>query len=120
MAYQSSDGNWADNEIQLKGRNFHTMVFGFEAYKLACGAPDAKLQRTTRRPSFINPKYWFNDYSDPKWQVLLSDPHPNLEGKSYYPPVNMDHCANKGLKEEDFDLIQKRTEGYISSLTSGA
>ncbi len=58
VAFQSSDGNWADREVLSKGRKFEQIVVLFELYKLKCNAPNAQLQRVTRKPL----SKWFNSY----------------------------------------------------------
>src|ERR1700690_1203290 len=103
ITLRSSDGKWADNEIQFKGRHFEDLVWNFEGYKLKCVAPGAVLLRAT-------PEYWFNIFAWPsylsnrKWRPPYSDAHSEIG--SYYPPDNVTGCFNDGWSPE----ILKKTD----------
>ena len=71
LAFQSSDGEWADSEIQFKGRNFKSITFFFHLYKEKCNKPDVVLQRLTPKPEWYEIEHWFNDYNEPKWKIPL-------------------------------------------------
>ena len=114
-SFQSSDANWADNEILAKGRDFHAMVYGFEMYRIQCDASDATLIRTTRR-NWLNFNAWSNYKADIKWKVPYA--RANKAIGTYYPPVNMEHCANQGVTQQMLDLADERAKDYISSLES--
>lgn len=116
VAFQSSDGNWADNEVLFKGRGFESMVFYFELYKIRCEVEDVSLQRVTDKPSIFKASRWFDDYSQKKWKVPLADHHPNLKGAFYYPNVSMEHCYNGGSTKDESDLAEKRANEYLSRL----
>ncbi len=70
VAFQSSDGNWADNEVLFKGRGFESMVFYFELYKIRCEVEDVSLQRVTDKPSIFKASRWFDDYSQKNGKYL--------------------------------------------------
>jgi len=94
IAFQSSDGEWADSEVVFKGRDYEYIRESFEIYRANC-SPTSVLQRTTLKPKWYALDHWFNDYSSPKWQVPYAPALPNaVDG--YYPPVHIRHCANKG------------------------
>lgn len=116
VAYQTSDGAWADNEVLFKGRNFPGIVLGYEIYKIACNAPGVELQRITEKPNIFTVSWWFDDFSSPKWQVPLAEIHPNLVGKSYYRPKDKKHCANQSVSKEQIAQAKNRAKQYIRSL----
>jgi len=69
VAFQSSDGRWADMEVQFKGRSFEKVILpGFISYR-ACASEPVSLQRVTKRPPFFSTETLFNDYGDSKWAV---------------------------------------------------
>lgn len=115
VAFQSSDNEWADSEILFKNRSFNGILFRFELYKLRC-APTAVLQRTTNRPHWYEFDNWFNSYSEPKWKVPYSNPLPNA-ASGYYPPVSMEHCANKGGTEQEMRDANAQAKQYILRVT---
>lgn len=110
--FRSSDGKWADGEVQFKGRNFDLIVFNFETYKLNCHAPQATLVRVT-------PQYWINIYawpsylSDKKWRVPFSDAHPEIGNN--YPPPGEQNCAY-GLSKGDDKKVQANADRYLRQL----
>ncbi len=116
VAFQSSDGNWADNESLFKGRDFESIVYYFESYKIRCNVPDAILQRITDKPVIFSPQAWFDDYSDKKWKVPLVSLHQNLHGKYYYPDASAVHCYNKGAPLRDREFLEAKVADYLSSL----
>ena len=93
VAFQSSDGEWADSEMMFKGRDFGSIQRGFEAYRNNCSATSV-LQRTTPKPKWHTLDHWFNDYNSPKWQVPFAPALPNAVS-GYYPPIHIRHCENK-------------------------
>jgi hypothetical protein len=114
VTFQSSDGEWADSEILMKGRDFETLVTRFELYRAKCN-PAAALQRTTERPSWWMPEHWFNDYSEPKWLL----PYSSRGAKTalvYYPPASAQHCANRPATLEEVDEARARARELIASL----
>ena len=116
VAFQSSDGNWADNEVLFKGRNFESMVFYFELYKIRCDIDNVSLQRLTKKPNIFTASRWFDDYGQKKWKVPLATHHPKLNGAHYYPKVTMDHCYNGGSTKEELALARKKASQHLSSL----
>ena len=111
--FRSSDGKWADSEVRFKGRDFKTIVWYFEAYKLSCAAPHATLVRATpqyRYDVFAWPSY----YSDPKWRVPFSDAHPEIG--DYYPPVSVASCSNRGVSDDVYKAANANAAKYIAGL----
>lgn len=113
VTYRSSDGRWADSEIQFKGLKFERIVWSFEGYKLKCNAPSAVLKRAT-------PEYWFNPFawpsylSDRKWHVPYSDAHGEIGG--YYPPVTMTHCYNGSWSLSIIKAVDAQAASYLARL----
>lgn len=116
VSFQSSDGNWADNEVLFKGRTFESIAALFELYKIRCNAPNASLQRVTGKPSIFTASRWFDNYEAKKWQVPLAPRHDSLNGASYYPKASMEHCYNTGATENELAIAIARANEYISSL----
>ena len=116
VAFQSSDGNWADNEVLFKGREFESIATLFELYKIKCNAPTATLQRVTEKPNIFTISRWFDDYGAKKWRVPLSARNTSLNGASYYPNASMEHCYNTGSTKDEFELAKERANEYISTL----
>lgn len=65
---QSSDGEWADGEVLFKGRDFESLVFTHELYKLACNAPSATIERPIGSVSLI---YSRKDWGSVKTKTQL-------------------------------------------------
>lgn len=116
VTYQTDNGEWADGEVLFKGRDFESVVFGYELYKIVCQMPDLKLQRITQKPQVWNLEWWFDDFNDAKWLVPYSTPHKNLYGETYYRPSGIEHCANKGVKPEVLSMAEERASEYIAKL----
>ena len=116
VAYQTSDGNWADNEVLFKGRNFEGIVFGYELYKIVCNVPDVELQRITEKPNFLKVSWWFDDFESPKWKVPKAEHHPNLDGKFYYRPQEKNHCSNQSVSKEHIAQASRKATEYINEL----
>ena len=113
VSFQSSDGNWADNEVLAKGRDFDAMVFGFELYRIQCDANDAVLVRTTRQNP-LNLEARDNYRTDAKWKVPYGRADKSIG--TYYPPVGLDHCANQPVKQETLDRAREKANAYVASL----
>ena len=84
--FQSSDGKWADNEVNFKGRDFEAIQFYFQKYKSNCNVPEVYLQRTTKKPFAVKIIDSIRGVESEKWEVPYSEPNSNLEGKSYAVP----------------------------------
>ncbi|HEX5056973.1 MAG TPA: hypothetical protein VFX02_10800 [Gammaproteobacteria bacterium] len=106
VAFQSSDGNWADSEVLFKGRDFDSIVIYFELYKISCNAPDAQLQRVTDKPNIFSMSWWFDDFDLPKWKVPLAMEHPESLGD-----------CDGARKEGEYELAKQRAAAYIASLS---
>ncbi len=116
VAYQTSDGKWADNEVLFKGRNFDGIVFSYELYKIVCDTPNVKLERITDKPNIFTVSWWFDDFDSPKWKVLKANRHPNLEGEYYFRPKEKAHCFNQAASKENMKKARKRASEYINGL----
>lgn len=116
VAFQSSDGEWADREVILKGRVFDELLVSFEVYRARC-APGAVLQRITERPSWRTPEHWFNDYARPKWQVPLAGPLPNSR-EGLYPSPFVQHCANGGTTPHEWSAARARAQRLLADLAA--
>ena len=73
IKYESSDGGWSDSEIQLKGRNYKSIMAGFERYKEECGLAGVKLVRVTEFKK-LNIFAWPNYIMHPKWELEYREP----------------------------------------------
>ena len=118
VAFQSSDGKWADREVLMKGHTFEHIVFLFELYRIECNAQDAMLQRITPKPPRYSPRHYYNNYQDPKWLAPYATAfEPSNSG--WYQSASRDQCVNKGLsKEEILSEAKKKAKTYISDLSS--
>lgn len=115
VSFQSSKGDWSDTEYPAMGRDFESVVVSFELYKLQCDAADAHFERITPRPRWYEPESWFNDYSEPQWQVPQAGPSPYAETGNF-PPGQLEHCANSLVDAADFDRARLAAKSYIRSL----
>lgn len=51
VVFESSDGKWTDFTDNLKGRQFGSVAWTFEAYKFSENKPEVTLVRITHRPA---------------------------------------------------------------------
>jgi hypothetical protein len=101
VAFESSDGEWADNEVLMKGRDFEVILSSFEAYRLKCNRPEVSLIRTTE-PG------WFTDTGSPKWNVPYRLPSPDIAGGYRQPD-----CMQGGYsQEESVEIRRKAAEAF--------
>jgi hypothetical protein len=113
VTLRSSDGRWADSEIQSKGRSFDELVWNFEGYKLSCSALDAKLVRAT--PEFWYDVFaWPNYLTDRKWHVPYSNTHPEIG--DYYPQTTMQNCATAPKSPALMKQADAETARYLAML----
>jgi hypothetical protein len=117
VAFQSSDGEWAQDEVLIKGRKFENILVDFEAYKIKCNAQNAVLQRITKKPSWYSPSHYYNNYQDPKWLVPYAEAYEHTKS-GRYPPVLLDHCLKRGYSDEVWSEAGKRAKFYISKILS--
>jgi hypothetical protein len=110
VALQSSDGEWADSEVLLKGRNYEAVLVLFEVYRAKC-APAAVLQRTSGKPGWLSLDHWFNDYGSPKWRVPYAAPM----RKGYYRPPASTHCANQGASAQELSAARERARRILAN-----
>jgi hypothetical protein len=113
VSFRTSDANWADSEINSKGRDFESIVFNFERYKLSCSAPEAVLLRTTPR-IWINVFAWPAFASERKWRVPYADAVPEIG--TYYPPAGQRHCYNEGASLGILNAAQANAVRYLNAL----
>ena len=85
VGFESSEGDWSDREVPLKGRDFATIAASFDGYKTRCGHPSATLFRTTK-PNLYNVFEWWSYATDPKWNVPYRTPQVS--------PSTAPQCAN--------------------------
>jgi len=97
VVFESSDGIWTDNTVEMKGRNFRAVLWTFEAYKLKHNKPDVTLVRTTPDPRW-NLFRSSKEKSKPEWKVSYSEP----SGTAKHP--------FNSYTEEECREINKRTE----------
>jgi hypothetical protein len=86
VSFESSEGNWADQEVQFKARDYEAILWYFEKYKTLCGLPNATLIRTTKQ-NWYNVVAWWSYWHDAKWKVPYRPPLRT----AYFEPA----CANK-------------------------
>jgi len=78
--------------------------------------PEVELERITKKPKFWNFEWRFDDFYNPNWLSLLAKSHEKLDGKLYFPPAVMEHCANKPFKPEILSIANERENIYIANL----
>lgn len=114
-AFRSSDGKWADSELQVKGRNFEVIVENFERYELQCRARNSMLLRSTPEHWF-NVFAWYSYWTDPKWRIPYSNAHSEID--DYYPPASARNCYNDSSSEEIIQRAHLNAGRYVSRLNS--
>jgi hypothetical protein len=123
-SYESSDTNWWDHEIQIKGRGFDDMVTLFELYKLRCDAPTVKLVRTTRKNP-LNILAWRSYLGDEKWKVEYGVPSGEKE-LSFDAVALKDELAGKHPcfriskidPDLDWKMAREAAQKFIDSLAA--
>lgn len=95
--FESSDGLWTDRTVEKKGRNFYTILWGFESYKLKQNKPGVTLVRVTSEPDW-GKRSSKKERSDPKWKV----PYMLPSGKAKHPIPS--------YTVEERDEIKKRAD----------
>jgi hypothetical protein len=113
VAFQSSDGKWADREVLMKGHEFEHIVVLFEAYKIECETQNAILQRITPTPPWYSPRHYYNNYQEPKWLVPYAEAYGHTKSDRY-----PDGCEHGGSSKEIWSEAKKRAQSYISNLSS--
>ena len=63
VKFESSDGEWTDEIISIKGRGFLIVLYEFEAYKLTAHKPNVTLVRTTPV------RFFYFGANGPEWKV---------------------------------------------------
>lgn len=114
-SFESSDGNWGDRELPLKDRDFDSMVYFFELYKIKCNAKDAILYRTTQT-QYWNIFHWPSYWLENKWLVPYEESSKYIQG-GIYPGVTKEHCFNSPQSDITVNEAIKRSKDYIKSLT---
>ena len=114
VAFQSSDGKWADSEVLFKDRDFEVILVSFELYRAKCSS-QAQLQRTTPKPNWYEYNNWFNNYASPKWHVPYRPALQNARN-GYHPPLSEKHCANNGYTKEEINAAHERAMQFMSRI----
>ena len=121
-SFESSDTNWWDREVQIKGLRFDDVVTTFELYKLRCDAPTVKLVRTTRKNP-LNILAWLSYLRDEKWKVEYGVPSRENEGNSDMAALR-DELAGKHpcfmtpKNDQDYEMAHQAAQKFIESLSS--
>jgi len=116
VSFQSSDGKWADTEMQFYSRSLEDVVGEFEIYKIRCNVQNVTLQRTTKRPSSLSIKNTINNYDDLKWRIPYAQSLLPIAQSHNFPPVtDSENCFNKGRVGEDLNPIFTRTKEYLEA-----
>ena len=119
VAFQSSDGKWANREVLMKGHEFEQIAFLFEVYKIECEAPSVTLQRITPKPPWYSPRHYYNNYQEPKWLAPYAEAYEHIKSASSFKHPSRDQCVNKGQSQEEiWSEAKKRAKSYISKLSS--
>src|SRR3989344_6159384 len=113
-SFESSDGNWGDRELPLKNRDFDSMSFFFELYKIKCNAKEASLYRTTQT-QYWNIFYWPSYLLEKKWLVPYKEASPHIKG-GIYPDATKEHCFNGPESDAVVNEAARRSKDYIKSL----
>ena len=116
VAFQTSDGEWAESEVLFKGRTFEVVVLGYEMYKIACNLPNVELQRITKKPNPLVVTWWFDDFNNEKWKVPLADHHSKLNGEFYYRKNGVNGCSNNLRYSELEEQARERSKIFIDLL----
>ena len=114
VKFQSSDGEWAESEVLMKGRRFEDVAMLFELYRSRCNSA-ASLQRTTGQPAWFTFQHWFNNYSEPKWLVSYAEGLPNT-ASGHYPEGSANHCANRPASREELMAAEERARSFVADL----
>ncbi|HMV83987.1 MAG TPA: hypothetical protein PLD20_09735 [Blastocatellia bacterium] len=115
--FESSDANWWDKEVLLKGRGLDSMVFQFELYKLRCDAPTATLIRTTPKNPF-NVLAWPGYLYDENWKLPYRPPSKKSHESFIAATIGKRHCYNTPKTDQDLDLAHQATQKFMMSLSS--
>ncbi len=117
VSFESSDENWADHEIQLKDRDFTSMIYFFSLYKVKCGAENVILYRTTGKQS-LNIFHWPSHLFEIKWQVPFKASSSKNESK-VYPSFTANHCFNSPQTELTVNRALELSKEYLETLEKG-
>ena len=117
--FESSDTNWWDNEVVVKGRGLEDIVFQYELYKLRCNAPTAMLVRTTPKNSF-NIFAWPGYLYDEKWKVPYGAPSNKSRESFVGSIIGKEHCYTtpKTDRDSDLEMVHQATQRFIANLSS--
>lgn len=114
VSFESSDGNWGDNEIPLKNRDFDSMAYFFELYRIKCNAKEAVLYRTTPE-QYWNIFHWPSYLLEKKWRVPYKSESPHIKGGAF-PDITKANCFNGPESDAIVNEASKRAKDYIKSL----
>jgi len=72
--FESSDAVWADGTVKIQGRDFRSILWHFEAYRLGQKKEDVTLVRITRDSPWMF--LWSQEErSDPMWKMPVGPSH---------------------------------------------
>jgi hypothetical protein len=115
VKFQSSDGEWTENEDLFKmSRMFGGIIYSFELYKIHCNKPEVFLQRITKKPRRGSAEDHLNDYKEMKWEVPYVRPFPHLT--TCLESSERERCAcsfHKMATEQQKTLARQRADQYI-------
>jgi hypothetical protein len=114
--FRSSDSNWAKGEVSFKAFNFEGVAYNFEIFRLNCNAESAQILRTTKM-QWWNVFAWPSYATNPKWNVPYAAPDKRIG--SYF-PTGSNHCANGGLRADDFPIVRQRADDLVRRFARGA
>lgn len=115
--FESSDANWCDMEVLIKGRGLDEVVFHFELYKLLCDAPTATLVRTTTKNPF-NIFAWPGYLYDEKWKLPYRAPSGITQESLFGKIIGEGRCYSTPKTGQDLDIVHQRTQKFMENLSS--
>ena len=107
ITLESSDGLWADRELQEENRNYIESVALFMQYRIECDA-DAVLYRATPMP-WWNPLAWPSIAFEDKWRI------PYRQAQATAPPTGIPR-ASCPARPEEWPTAQQQARDYLESL----
>ena len=116
LVFVSSDGKWFDREVQFKGRNFETVVYFFEVYKIECNTKNVKLERLETENEWYSFSSLFDKSTDIKWKVPLSSNATHaISGLplQHFEPSN---CYRNSITKQQESAARLAAKEYLESL----
>jgi hypothetical protein len=112
VRYKSSDGVWHDQEINFKDIDYRSMIVLFELYKIKCGAPEARLYRTTpiRYSNIV-----FDLFRSKKWSIPYKSQY-DLPILNEFQKDRHRFCLSRQATESEIFKAKELADLYISGL----